>query len=242
MASKPTYPCEDLDLTTLSISSLAHLCRRATDRFFQHASHDDSYCFELFRRAIQEQDELAWDILIEQYTNLVKSWIHRHPYFRQADEDQEYFLNRTFDNFWHAFSRNPDKLDRFNNINSLLQYLKLCTNSAVKEYVDRQMLPRGVFLSETPVETIVNTVDPIASMDDKMFANNVWHYVISTLKNEQERIVAEDYLIYDLKPREIFARHREEFTNVSQVSRVKENLMARLGRDKQLASIFSGSD
>ena len=240
MIGNPVLPGEEMDVTTLSISSLAHLCQKATDSFFQRTSFDDSYCLELFRRAIELQNELAWEILVQQYTGLVISWIHRHPYFSNADEEHEYFVNRTFDNFWQAFNRDPEKLHKFNNVKSLLQYLKLCTNSAVKEYVERQMRPSSMDLSTVPLSSITNPNDPIANLEDSISANSVWRYILTVVKTEQERIVAEDYLIYDLKPREIYARHKDEFTAVSEVSRVKDNFMARLKRDKDLAQIFSG--
>ncbi len=242
LAGKPKLSGDGLDVTILTLSSLAHLCQKATDRFFQKLDYDDSYCVELFRRAVHGQDELAWDVLIQQYTPLVKSWIYRHPSFAIADEDQEYFVNRTFDNFWGAFMRDPEKLHKFKNVGSILQYLKLCTNSAVKEYVDRRMRPQGIDISARPLESIPSPFNPITNLESNIFANEIWQHVVSVLKNDQERIVAEDFLIYDLKPREIYARHPEEFSGVSQVRRIKENLMARLRRDKQLSRIFSGDD
>jgi hypothetical protein len=242
LAGNPATTGADLDLTKLSISSIAHLCRKSTDLFFQGLEYDDRACLELFRRATQKGDELAWEALIRQYNDLVISWVLRHPYFPRADEEPEYFANRTFGKFWYAFNRDPDKLQKFVNVKTLLQYLKLCANSAVKEYVERKMSPQDQIQSGQPVESIPNAVDPIGRIEENITALRVWQYILSAVKNEQERIVAEDYLIYDLKPREIFARHREAFDSISQVSRVKENLMARLRRDKQLEYIFSAGD
>lgn len=231
-----------MDHTTLSLSSLAHLCRKSTDRFFQGLDHDDRSCLELFRRAIENQDDLSWDLLIEQYTPLVLSWIRRHAYYPNADEEPDYFVNRTFDKFWHVFNRNPQKLQKFKNVKAILSYLKLCTNSAVKEYVERQMRPQGVSLSERPIETLPSETNPIQQVEDNMSATTLWRYILSITKNEQERIIAENYFIYDLKPREIQSRHTDLFSTVAQVSRVKENLMARLRRDKRLARIFLPRD
>lgn len=242
MAGNQNYSPDGLDPRALSISSLAHLCRKETDRFFSRIDSDDRYCHELFRRAIQEHDDTAWEILIEQYSALVKSWIQRHPSYAMADEDKDFFVNRTFDNFWYAFSRDRDKLQKFDNVKSLLQYLKLCTNSAVKEYVSRRMRPQEMAFSSRPVLSIANPVNPITSAENKLHAKNIWQYVLSVLKSDQERIVAEEFLLYDLKPREIYARNEETFSSVGQVRRIKENLMARLRRDQQLAAFLSNSD
>lgn len=231
-----------MDLSNLNISSLAHLCRQATDRYFQHAAYDDSYCLELFRRAIEQKDETAWYVVVNQYDNLVRAWIQRHQSFSIADEDQDYFVNRSFDNFWSAFSRNPQKISNFSNVKSLLQYLKLCTYTAVQEYVERRMHPRHVSHSERPVESIPERIDTIRSVDDSMIAGIVWKYIEDALKTEQERAVAEDFLLHDMKPQEIFSQHPELFTDVTQVRRVKGNLMTRLRRNKHLLAIIDTGD
>jgi len=231
-----------MELSNLNLSSLAHLCRQATDRYFQHQDFDDSYCLELFRRAIEQEDEMAWAVVIDQYGSLVKAWVGRHHSFAVADEDQEYFVNRAFDSFWSAFSRNPRKLSRFNNLKSLLQYLKLCTYSAVQEYVERRMPPRHVYQSEFPVEAIAERVDSISSVDDNMIAGIVWQYVIAAVKTEQERVIAEDFLLHNMKPQEIYDRHTGLFAEVAQVRRIKGNFMTRLRRNKQLMTIMAGLD
>ncbi|MDX1417601.1 MAG: hypothetical protein R3293_25585 [Candidatus Promineifilaceae bacterium] len=239
MTLRPVQSETSVDLSALSLSSLAHLCRKETDRFFKNLDYDDRYCFELFRRAILERDDISWDIILEQYSALVRSWIERHPSYPITDENKDFFVNRTFDNFWHAFNRDPNKLQKFSNVKSLLQYLKLCTNSAVREYADRRMHPQGVALSSTPVVSIAHPVDEIADFENTVAAKALWQYIEGLLKSEQERIVAQDFLIYDLKPREIYASHEDGFSGVPQVRRIKENLMARLRRDSYLAEIIS---
>lgn len=242
MSQKQVIQKPELDLTTLHISSLAHLCRQATDRYFQQEAYDDSYCLELFRRAIQEKDEAAWVVVLDQYSSLVRSWVQRHYSFPAADEEPDFFVNRAFDNLWSAFSRNPDKLQKFRNLKSLLQYLKLCTHTAVQSYVERKMPPRSITQSEQPLDTVAERVDSINSVDDNIVAGIVWKYVVESLKTEQERVIAREFLLHDIKPQEIFARHKDLFADVSQVRRVKGNLMTRLRRNTQLMAIVAGVD
>ncbi len=233
---------KEMDLSKLNISSLAHLCRQSTDRYFQRIEYDDSYCLELFRRAIEQKDETAWTVVVTQYDSLVRAWIHRHHSFDIADEDPDYFVNRTFDSFWSAFSRNPQKFSNFRNLKSLLQYLKLCTYSAVQEYVERRMPPRHIIQSDIPMESFAERNDSISSVDDNMIAGIVWQYVLAATKSEQERVAAEDFLRHDMKPQEIYRRHMELFTDVAHVRRVKGNFMTRLRRNKQLMAIVSEID
>jgi hypothetical protein len=242
LADKQIQNRKEMDLSTLNLSSLAHLCRQETDRYFQRAAYDDSYCFELFRRAIEQKDETAWTIIVNQYDKLVRAWVKRHHSFALVDEDQDYFVNRAFDNFWSAFSRDPHKISKFSNLKSLLQYLKLCTYTAVQEYAERRMHPSHLTLSEKPIEAIAKRNDSIGSVDDGLIAGIVWQYVLAAVKTEQERVIIEDFLLYNMKPREIYARHPDLFADVVQVSRVKGNFMTRLRRNKQLLAIIAELD
>jgi DNA-directed RNA polymerase specialized sigma subunit len=56
----------------------------------------------------------------------------------------------------------------------------------------------------------------------------------SRLKDERERVVFELSYHYGLPPREIYERRPELFTDAKEVSRIKENLLKRLRRDKSL--------
>ncbi len=240
LENKLAQDTAEIDLAALNLASLAHLCRRATDRFFRQEPYDDRYCMELFRRAVEDQHEGAWAALIEQYSNLVIYWINQHSAFPSTDEDHDYFLNRTFDNFWRAFSRDPGKFSRFRNLKAIMQYLKLCVFTTVQEYAERRMGPHLALYSNKPIEAVATTYSPIETLNERLLANAVLDYVMSAVKTEQERIVAVDFLVYDMKPREIFAEHGDAFDNVSQVRRVKGNLMARLRRDERLLAVLEG--
>jgi hypothetical protein len=231
-----------LDLQALSLSSLVHRCRRATDRYFQGLSFDEQCCLELFRRALRKGDEGAWSALVAQYDGLVRSWIHRHQSFDVADEEGDYFLNRTFDKFWHAFHNDPGKFDRFVNVKSILQYLKLCAYTSVQEYVERQMRPYDLPISSLSVDALSSESEGITSLKDRLAAGAVWSHIEASLKSDQEQFVARASLLYDMKPREIYAQWHTEFENVDQVRRVKGNLMARLRRDEALLTLLEAFD
>lgn len=238
MTDKQVKNRSEMDISKLNISSLAHLCRQATDQYFHQQPYDDSYCLEIFRRAIELKDETAWNVVVTQYENLVMAWVQRHHSYAIADENMEYFINRTFDSFWSTFSRNPGKFSGFSNLKSLLQYLKLCTYTAVQEYVDRRMHPPHIPYTSLPIETIADENDAISSVDDSMIAGIVWKYILEAVKTPQEKTIAEDFLLHDMKPQEIISRHPDLFKDVDQVRRIKGNFMTRLRRNKHLLAII----
>ena len=53
---------DQVDLHTLALASIAHRCTRETEAFFQRRAHDPAYCYELFRRAIVDRCQPAWDV------------------------------------------------------------------------------------------------------------------------------------------------------------------------------------
>lgn len=64
-----------LDLADLPIDEIIARCQEETERYSRRDSHDPRYCYELFRRALAEQDQEAWQALRAQHQRLVGSWI-----------------------------------------------------------------------------------------------------------------------------------------------------------------------
>ncbi|HVF24882.1 MAG TPA: hypothetical protein VNA23_03285 [Anaerolineales bacterium] len=63
-----------------------------TELFFQHHVQTSKYCFELFRRAIRDTNQFAWDMVYAQYRSLVTGWVKNTTAFQASSEQMEYFL------------------------------------------------------------------------------------------------------------------------------------------------------
>ena len=220
------------ELPKLSIAGLAHRCSRETERFYRGLLYDERYCFEIFRRAILSQNERAWSLLVQQYTPQVTAWVERCESFTAVDEARDYFVNQAFARFWRAFNRDPHKIHKFDSLNKLLQYLKLCAYSSVKEHASRHLTPYEVPESEAP--DLKDDHDPVATVGAAMRAERLWKHVLSVTKTNQERIIAEAYFVYDMKPMEIYSRYSDHFADVKEVRQVKDNFVRRLRRDMEV--------
>src|SRR5258708_12504679 len=66
-------------LSTMSVSVLAEQCIREFGKYRKGESSDDGYGLELFRRAVMQQDQLAWEWFRRCYNHLVLSWQRRPP-------------------------------------------------------------------------------------------------------------------------------------------------------------------
>ena len=65
-----------------------------------------------------------------------------------------------------------------------------------------------------------------------------WDEIDARLRSDKERRVVYGSFVLALKPRELYAQSPDLFRDVREVYRVKENVMARLRRDAELARVL----
>ena len=142
---------EQAALHQLTLAGLGHRCAQESDHFFHRRPHDPRYCYELFRRAIVERSEHAWELLYRQYQALVAGWVRRHEAYGHSGEEIHYFVNRAFEKMWSAVT--PEKFANFQNLKSLLGYLATCVNSVLMDNA-RSAERRALEESEDRIERL----------------------------------------------------------------------------------------
>ena len=115
-----------MKLQNVPLSTLVSACQEDTRQFFRREAVRADSCFELFRRAISERSQPAWDAIYAQYRGIVLSWVHLHPAFPATREDAEYWVNRAFERLWSALP--PERFGSFAELTGLLRYLKMCVH------------------------------------------------------------------------------------------------------------------
>lgn len=224
---------QDRDLQLLSLAGLAHRCARESDRFFRRQSHDPRYCFELFRRAFLHRNERAWELVYAQYRPLVSGWVKRHPSFPLSGEEVDYYVNRGFEKMWSAVT--PEKFERFANLKSLLSYLQMCVHSAV---VDHARATEQATYDESLEELTDTTQAPGPSVEARTLAGvkreTLWNAIEERLNDDDERLVVHCSYVLGLKPRQIYARFDDKFDDVTDIYRIKQNVLDRFRRDSEL--------
>jgi DNA-directed RNA polymerase specialized sigma24 family protein len=226
-----------LDIQNLTLSGISHRCAQESDRFFNRKEHDPRFCYELFRRAILDQNQIAWDRILSQYQRLVTHWVERHAAFPGSGEEVQFFTNRAFEKMWIGIS--PKKFDKFTNLKSILKYLQMCVHSVMVDYV-RKKEPALVDdapedLTEQPHSGAAIVEDAIV---DELDGRELWRWLQEQLQDEREKCVVYAMFVYDLKPREVVDQCQDLFDDVKEVYRVKENLLARLRRNEDLRQFF----
>ena len=228
-----------IDLQHLTLVDLAKRCAQETELFFQRQLQDSKYCLELFRRAIRDTDQFAWDMIYVQYKSLVVGWVKNSQAFEASGEEVEYFVNGAFGRL--AGILTVEKFSGFAEIGSLLRYLKMCVHSVI---VDHNRLADKVNLY--PLEDVENEASTDPTLENQSmehaYRQKFWDLISGRLNDEKERLVMEGLFILALKPRELYERSRHKFSDVDEIYRVKQNILARLGRDPEFGKLIGQDD
>ncbi len=220
----------------MDLSTLMRRCASESERFYRGQQHDTRYSYELFRRALVDRNEAAWEQLYYHYNGLVEGWVRRSGAFISSGESSEFFVVGAFTKFWRAIT--PERFDSFPTLASLLHYLQLCTTSVVIDSVRTQSWSEML-----PEDTIQPTQTPQYSPDEeavnRVQREEFWRMIDDQLHDEIERVVVYCSFILGLTPRAIFARRNDLFNSVNDVYNVKRNVLGRLGRNNQLRQMFA---
>src|SRR5215212_12045231 len=89
--------------------------------------HNDGY--ELFRRAVVEQDPDAWREIAIGYRNMMIGWVRRCHAAEITGERCEDLADEALARAWKALS--PERFTQFPNLAALLAYLRTCVQATV---------------------------------------------------------------------------------------------------------------
>jgi hypothetical protein len=235
-------------IKSLTISQLAERCQAESRRYQQSEQSDQRYCFELFRRALVEQNEPAWQAIHTQYQPLVAAWVRYYSRFPDTGEEADFFVNDAFARLWRSGSK-PETAAKLDGLGKCLKFLKACVGSAIEDYLRKTKKDalkeaislekyRGVNPGDENVEERIPPIESMALSNPGVEAQVV--HILSlkqlkqalweTIQDEQERLVAEESWVYAFAPRQIQERYPDTFATAKEVSQIKKNLRKRLRR------------
>lgn len=221
-----------VDVRQASLTQLATHCREETEKFLRREQSRDEFCFEIFRRAICDRAQEAWRLVFAQYRGMVLAWVRRHPVSASTHEDDDYWVNRTFDRFWMAVG--PERFAAFPSMAAILRYLKLCTHSLLLDEVRARRSASHDALTDQIAESIPEP-DVADVAIGQLARNDLWEVIAAEAQDEAERRVAYLCFVLDLKPREVQERHPEHYPTVDDVYRIKRNCSIDCGAIRRCA-------
>ncbi len=120
-------------LRELSQETLKEYGAQEMRKYRRKEPSDESYCLEIFRRAVVRRDHEAWAALQALLSENVRLWFARHPYRRAAlryEPVEQNYIDDTFRRFWQALS---DQRLVFSSLAGTCSYLHMCLNCAVMD-------------------------------------------------------------------------------------------------------------
>ncbi|GAC1400155.1 MAG: hypothetical protein NVS4B12_05190 [Ktedonobacteraceae bacterium] len=224
MGTSMDRPPSDMTLT-----ELAQRCELEMNKFRHKESTDDRYCLEVFYRAIHRDDQDAWTLLYEQYTETVRIWFRRHnsrdtaSHFMREDD----YVDKTFERFWQAVRKSKPV---FESLAGALSYLKLCLSSSMMDE-----LRDHARTNLTTLPDYGQPDDPKFEVEDLYNEGELWEILKEVLRDAKEpRLSRVAYLLFycNLKPREIVRNLPHEFANEQDVYSLRRNVWDRIKRNK----------
>jgi hypothetical protein len=224
------------DLRDLPLEELRAEAQAQELSYTRGEASDDAAGLELFRRAMQQADGAAWQVIIEVYRGLLVTQASRRVIRGLVVEDDGFCVDRAFQRFWRA-SQNG-KVHQFNDLASILKYLKMCLASVLLDEARARRRQAWVSIDDVPPETCVSG-DPAAQVIGRLAGRELWAVIDRELGDAQERLVARLSFVSGLSPREILARHPDKFQDVFDVYRSKRNMIERLRRSAALKALLN---
>ena len=225
-------PVFERPLDQLDLDEVIQGCRIEAG---QPRSQEQGYCFELFRRAVEDQEQVAWLAIDEQYRNLIIRWI-RDCSPELSRQQVEEIVPEAWPKFWQALTRSGTPIsERFAHVGAVLKYLKQCTISAFREYERRiwrreQIQERLHVNGRGMLAQIESEEELLTRIDQESQLQKVQKWIETYVTDQQEQQVLSLSYEYGLTPAEIAERYPQEFADAKTVRRLKERILKRARR------------
>jgi len=226
------------------VQELAAALARETQQFLKRQTSDDLIGLALFMLAAAQHNQEAWSCLYQQYEPLVLTWVKQHPGadpLLRHDGSGRSLVNAVFAKFFLALT--PVKVENFNSLAAILKYLKLCAHSVITDEVRAWQRHARQYEEQLAVIEWSEpaTADPADDVLAIISASRLWQVIQQELNGEEERIAMYLTYILEMKPGEIREKHHHLFPSVEDVYRVKQNVLGRLRRNRQLHMLYASS-
>ncbi len=149
----------------MSLAELAERCGVEMGKYSRKETCDDQYCLEIFRRAMLENNERAWEILHQRFNGILLSWVRCHPNREAAyrcDSENSY-VDRAFRRLWMRTKRNAAL--EFSTLGGALRFLRMCLNSDIVDTLRAQLRPEEMPWPEPGFPEEPGVEDRMRAMD-----------------------------------------------------------------------------
>lgn len=215
----------------LPLNEIIRRCQ--VEALHQNRSNEAGYCFELFRRALEDGEDDAWTAIQHQYRRLMLQWSYAaQPDYTQ--EEAEDVAREALERFWRTL-RSARISERFAHVGALLKYLQQCVISTIQDQRRRNERKQRLLTKLQHAETAFS----LPVLPEQQALEHMLHteqlrqiklWIEQHVTDPQEWLVLTCSFENDLKPAEIAARHADVFADAQMVRQIKERILKRLRR------------
>jgi DNA-directed RNA polymerase specialized sigma24 family protein len=222
---------------SLAVEALGDRCCHETAEYHVGRASDPAFCVELFRRALQEGLNAAWEKLMTCFTPSVRAWFRRHPKREVAapNGDGEPFVAEAFARMWVA---NASKPLTIGTLPQLLTFLRRCLHTSVMDEArarERADPFSSVLAGAGDEEDGERDLpDKRPGVERKVFGDiardELLRQMLGCARDDRERRVLLLRWVRRDTPAEIARDHPLEFPEVREIYKIVANLLARYVR------------
>jgi hypothetical protein len=195
------------------------------------ASRDEQREYALFRRAICDGDNTAWNVLVEHYHDTVRAWVRTSRSYRDTG-DEEMLVSEAFERFW--FALRPERFVAFPSMKYLLGYLRSCANTCVLDHTRsrfrRPHLSLDCLLETTGYEGPGSANSVEDDVSSTQAACQLWSRIEEALLDPHDRLLVLLSVVAGFTPATIQAKHPDIYPSVADVYQRKQRIKGRLRR------------
>lgn len=181
--------------------------------------------FDLFRRAVVEREQLAWEEIHRRYHSLMVAWARQSSVASTLTEHYEDIADQAFARAWSAMT--PARFADFPNLAALLAYLRSCVSTVIIDMVRAQATRERTYKRLFVGETISPEQIVLQSMENRQ----LWSLVQSHVSSPQDEVILALNIVLGLPPRLILSRRPDLFRSIDNVYSARRNFIGRLQRN-----------
>jgi hypothetical protein len=177
---------------------------------------------ELWRRALLDCDERAWQVVYGNHQRQVHFWVNAQLRFSVDATTRQTLVDDAFLKMAGTFTRHPKKFADYPTLAALLGLLRCCAQRVVQDYVSTLPLELPLVAWENIPEV---AAPPVPAPTD------LPSVLAGLLVDEQEWLVVTQLLIEAVKPRRLYQEQPGRFRDVNEINTIRERVKARLQRN-----------
>lgn len=219
-----------MDVHHMSLDEVAQRCEEETNKFRHTREADNRFCFELFRRALEEIDHEAFTRIVQTYKSQCARWVRGvHGFEATGELTPDPFVSQAFANL-HKDLRG-EKFKRFTSLEAVLKYLRKCAVTAVLQHLRKAAVEWTVDVAEEL------NLDIAEELKTEVEYKELWERIHQLLPDETDRLLADLRLRQSFMPAEIARMHPEHWTDSRAVSVALQRILRTLRRDRELRAM-----